>query len=180
MSTERLSDFSARWCQELLKSPNVIHVNTGSRRPSPPADKIFTNTLFCDTLNSETTVRAWQILQAKRLEPPNVSPETILLLSLGTGLDGYKEILQGGMFGPIFDQAASICAVLLGVPTFTTVEMTMRWKKRVPLPSVILCRTVVTRREGRKFWIRGTVEDESRTPCCEADIVFLRREQEKL
>ena len=180
MSSERLSDFSAQWCQDLLNSPEIVNISTKTRRPQSPADKVVTNTLFVETFKSDTTVRAWQSLRAKQTDPPNVSPAFFLLLSLGCGLNGYKNILHGGMFGLIMDQASSICAVLTAGPTAMTTEMTVQYKKSVPLPSVVLCRTVATKREGRKLWIRGTIEDGAGTVYCKADLLFLTKMQEKL
>ena len=180
MFTEELSDFSAQWCQDLLNSPDTVNITTTTRRPPPPADKVVTNTCFSETFKSETTIRAWQSLQAKRTHPPNVSPEFLLLLSLGSGLGGYIDILHGGMFGFIVDQATSICAILTAGPTAATTEITLRYKRSVPLPSVILCRSVATKRDGRKLWVRGTIEDETETVYCEADVLFLSGKQEKL
>ena len=180
MFSERLSDFSAQWCQDMLNSPELVNISTTTRRPLPPADRVVTNTLLSETFRSATTIRAWQCLQTKRVDPPNASPSLFLLLSLGPGLDGYKGIMHGGMFGFILDQATSISAITTAGPTATTAEMTLHYKKRLPLPSVVLCRSVVTKREGRKLWVRGIIEDGSGAVFCEAASIFVLRNEEKL
>ncbi|KAK0510696.1 hypothetical protein JMJ35_007128 [Cladonia borealis] len=164
----------------MLNSPKLINTSTTNRRPQPPADRVVTNTLISKTLRSDTTTRAWQALQAKQVDPPNASPSFFLLLSLGPGLDGYNGNLHGGMLGIIIDQATSMCAIGAAGPTAATAEMTLRYKKRSPLPSMVLCRSVVTKWEGRKLWLRGTIEDGAGTVFCEADSVFVTRNEEKL
>ena len=180
MFSERLSDFSAQWCQDMLKSSDLINISTATRRPLPPADRVVTNSLLSETFKSDTTIRAWQSLRTKRVDPPNASPSVILLLSLGPGLDGYKGFMHGGMFGVIMDQVTSMCAILTAGSKATTAEMTLHYKKRLPLPSVVLSRSVVTKWEGRKLWLRGTIEDGAGTVFCGADSVFVTRNKEKL
>ena len=108
--SKTLSDFSAQWCQDLFNSIDLVNTTSITRRPQHPADKKITNTLFSNTFNTDTTIRGWQIFQAKHIEPSNASPVYFLLLSFGDGLDGHKGILHGGMFGAITDQATSMCA----------------------------------------------------------------------
>ena len=180
MPSEILSDFSAKWCQDLLHSPGLINISTTTRRPHPPADRIVTNTLFSSTFKTDTTIRAWQVLQAKHAHPPNISPAILLLLSLGSGLDGYRATLHGGMLSVIMDQATSMCAILTAGPGAVTAEMKLRYRKSVPLPCVVLCRTVATERQARKIRIRGTIEDGSGAMYCEAEVLCVTETRGKL
>ena len=41
-----------------------------------------------------------------------------------------------------------------------TAEMTVRYKKTVALPAVVLCRTVAVKKEGGKLWVHGVIETE--------------------
>lgn len=63
------------------------------------------------------------------------------------------------MFGFIMDQVTGMCAMFMGGPTVATKEMRLRYRKMLPLPRVVLCRSVVTKREGRRIWLRGGIED---------------------
>ena len=78
------------------------------------------------------------------------------------------------------DQASAICAVQTAGPTAVTAEMNVKYVERVPLPSVVLCRTVATRSESRKLWIRGTIEDGLGKVYSTADILYLTKKQETL
>ena len=75
------------------------------------------------------------------------------------------------MFGLILDQATSMCSILTAGASTVTAEMKLRYRKSVPLPTVVLCRTVATERQGRKIRIRGAIEDGSGAAYCEAEVL---------
>ena len=180
MTTEILSDFSAQWCQDLLNSADIVNVTTVSRGPRPPADKLAPLSLFTQTLRSSTTIRAWQSLQTKRVEAPRLSIEFLLLLSLGTGLGSFKDILHGGVLGAITDQAASICAWNYFSPAVRTKQMLVRYHKSVPLPSVVLARSAAIKREGKQVWVRVTIENGTGMVFSEGDVLFYANKLENL
>lgn len=64
---------------------------------------------------------------------------------------GYEDTLHGAMLSAFIDQIASMCAVSTFGPTAATAEMTVWYRKMVPLPSVVLYCTVVTKRQDRKL-----------------------------
>jgi len=134
-------------------------------------------TLFTQTFKSPTTIRAWQSPQTKRVEAPRLSPEFLLLLSLGSALGSFKDILQ---CGAIFHQAASICTFKHFSPAVQTIQMTVRYHKSVPLPSVVLCRSVAIKREGKQLWVRVYIEDGTGNVFCEGDVLFYVNKLENL
>ena len=176
MSSKELSEFSPQWCQDLLHSPALINITTETRRPRPPTDIVIINTLFSKTLNTDATVRAYQVLVTKGNDPFTLS----LLLSLDTGLESYKGFLHGGMSCAILDQACGTCAIESAGPTAVTADASFRFKQRIPLPTVILCRAIVTKWVGRKIWIEGFIEDGNGVVFCEAKFLFVTAKQEKL
>jgi len=129
-------------------------------------------TLFTQTFKSPTTIRAWQSPQTKRVEAPRLSPEFLLLLSLGSAHGSFKDILHAGVVGAIIHQAASICTFKHFSPAVRTIQMTVRCHKSVPLPSVVLCRSVAIKWEGKQLWVRVTMEDGTRNVFCEGDVLF--------
>lgn len=94
-------------------------------------------------------------------------------MSLAPGLSGYVDKLHGGMFGVLIDQVGGICGVSTIREDFMTVEITLRFKRVIPLPSVVLCRAVCRRLEGRKMWIEASLEDGEGEVYCEADTFWL-------
>lgn len=181
MFAEQLSDFSAPWCQALLTSPDLIDITTPARRTKHFRNSVTANPLISTTFRSESTIRAWKSLRTANIEDPtSVSPTFLLLLSLGSGLGGWTDTLHGGVFGVIIDQSNSICVQAMASPPNMTAEMNLRYRKRVPLPSVVLCRSVMTKREGKKSWVRCTVEDGAGGVFCEADALWISTAQGKL
>lgn len=87
-------------------------------------------------------------------------PEMITLVSLGSGLDSWDGTLSGGILCLLVDNLCAILAsmVVQGRAAVTT-ELKTTFKKRMRTPDLALCRAQITRRAGRKLWIRGTVED---------------------
>ena len=177
MFSEALSDFSAQWCQDLLNSPDLVNLSTEDRRPQPTSDRIVPHTLFTETLKSDTTIRAWQVLRAKHAEIDGLSPPVFMLMSLGSGLEGHKGILHGGMMGAMMDYVMSMIALFTAGPNMVTAELNVRYKRSVSLPGVVLCRAKATKREGRKVLIQGTLENGTGTIFCEADSVCVLKKE---
>ncbi|KAL9599683.1 MAG: hypothetical protein Q9219_003671 [cf. Caloplaca sp. 3 TL-2023] len=175
-----LSDLSAQWCQDLLKSSTEINVTTSTRLPPPPVDAVVQNTLFSKALRTEGTVRAWQVLQGKQITAPNLSPELLILLSLGRDLSGHRNTLHGGILGVITDQAAAMCVGYSFGHRCVTKTAKLEFKKGVPLPSVVLCRTAVIEKQGQHIRTKGTLEDGQGTIFGEADILCAMRPEGKL
>lgn len=56
----------------------------------------------------------------------------------------------------------------------------MDYKKPVPTPSTVLCRSWVERKEGRKVWGKGTVEDGMGTVFALGEALFIGIEGRKV
>ena len=178
MFSEALSDFSAQWCQDLLNSPDLVNLSTEDRRPQPISDKIVPQTLFTETLKSDTTIRAMQILRAKHADIDGLSPPVFILMSLGNGLESHVGILHGGMMAAMMDYVTSYIAVFTAGTNMVTAELNVRYRKSVSLPGVVLCRAKAIKREGRRVLIQGTIESGTGTIFCEGDsICVLRKEK---
>lgn len=175
MFTEQLTDFSLPWCQKLLNSPDIIDISLPMRRPEN------TNLVITSTLRTESTIRAWKSLHTRDIQDPTHHSQTFfLVLSLGSGLQGYKDMLHGGIFSVLLDQSNAICILSVTPPPSVTAQMDLKFKKSVPVPGVVLCRSVIVRREGKKLWVRGTIEDGEGTVFCESESFWIAKGKEKL
>lgn len=85
--------------------------------------------------------------------------EALLIASLGTGLDGHPGLAHGGTIGTLFDESLSLGALQVLPRAFMTANTVIRYKKALPTPGVVLVRSEVTKWEGRKAWVKGTMED---------------------
>ncbi|KAL8825364.1 MAG: hypothetical protein Q9191_004463 [Dirinaria sp. TL-2023a] len=175
MFTEQLADFSLEWCQTLLNSPDIVDISLPTRRPA------HLNPLITSTLRTETTIRAWKSLHTRDIEDATHQSRTFfLMLSLGNGLQGHKGALHGGIFGVLIDQSNHICALSVAPLSIMTAQMDLRFKKSVPVPGVVLCRSVIVRREGRRIWIRCTIEDGEGGLFCESESLWVAKGDQKL
>lgn len=80
---------------------------------------------------------------------------------LGTSAEQIdsREFAHGGLMATLLDEA-------LGTPVFVqspagcaTAELSVTYERPLPIPAVVLCRSWVDKAEGRKIWIKGTIED---------------------
>lgn len=118
-------------------------------------------TLFKRTFCTQETLRAYQTLRTPE--------ETITLISVGDGVNGHQHIMHGGMVATLLDEAMGSVA---GISTFTAF-LNITYKKPVPTPGVMMCRARVTRREGRKFFMQGSIEDGMGTVYATAESLFV-------
>jgi len=59
-----------------------------------------------------------------------------------------------------------------------TAYLNVGFKKPVATPSVVLCRGWVTKREGRKIWAKGTIEDGKGVVMADGEALFVSVERE--
>lgn len=182
MQDELLSDFSPAWCQALINSPAYIPVDYDDRcTPGQAADnRVITNTLFTRAWKTENTVRALYGLQAKTVQAPNVTPEFVVLYSLGTDLGGYRNIAHGGVLMTLLDQTIGECAGREWGLRVVTIELNCVLKRPFRLPGVVVARAVAVRQEGKRVWLKGSLEDEHGRSCMEATALFVVREHGRL
>ena len=169
MPTESISEFSPPWAQALINNPAWKPVPTNGREVfAPPSTE---NAFMTSTLDRPDGVRA--VLSFNRYPPalsssPPSSPpsvrfkglETRMLFSLGTGVNGHSGFSHGGFIGTLIDEACGQCIFPIFGNDIATVEMIVQYKKMLPTPSVVLCRAWVEKEpEGRKVWVRASVED---------------------
>lgn len=150
---EILSDFDEPWCWKLINSPLVKEV--------PPRSRIKTSnskfSLFSRTWATEDTVRAFKAFRFENEIKNRL--EALVLVSLGSGLDGHNGVAHGGTTAVLFDECLSYAAVMHLKPPFVTGEQKVIYKKPVRTPGLILIRCWADKIEGRKIWIKGTMED---------------------
>lgn len=86
-------------------------------------------------------------------------PESLILVSLGTGVDGGKRRLHGGVIATLLDQVMGILISYLHENTSATAELNVKYKKAITTPCVVLCRARITREAGRWIETVGWIED---------------------
>ena len=80
-------------------------------------------------------------------------------MSMGSGLDGHNGVSHGGTIAVLFDEALSFAAFMHIKPPFVTGEQRVIYKKPVRTPGLVLVRCWTEKIEGRKVFVKGTMED---------------------
>ena len=166
---EFTSPSAPAWCTQILDDQTLQPIATRNRTPKTSTQ----DSLIAETLATDNTIRAWQSFY-KPLPLENTSTNTendatsavagelVSLLSLGRGANGHADVLHGGIVVTIADDTMGMVARAHRTPNVAayTAYMTVQFRRPVPTPGVILCRTWLERRSrGRKMYLRARVED---------------------
>jgi thioesterase superfamily protein 4 len=149
---------SAPWVLKHFDDPTLRAIDNDSRdiKISSTAD-----TFVSQTLATYDTIRAWQSFY----KPPNDSKkfgEIIACLSLGSGVNGHVDTSHGGFISLLHDEVLGGAAENARPAKMSTMTAYLKvdYKKPMKTPAIILCRAWVERREGKKIYVRGTIETE--------------------
>lgn len=159
------------WCLQVLRDPTLQPIATPSRLPKATTEDSF----VAETLATDSTISAWQSFY--KMHRPSesesesesdsngsdspVAGELITLLALGRGMNGHVNIIHGGLLATILDDTMGMVAGLHQSPGMSTYTATVSisYKKPVPAPGAIICRTWLEKRSGgRKLYLRGRIE----------------------
>ncbi|KAI6879846.1 hypothetical protein KC318_g2319 [Hortaea werneckii] len=153
-------DFRSPWCQRLLASPSTTHVRDFAfdfQRDDT------TNALFLQTLYNDKAVKA-HISFRRPCQDPNALEgiEECNLISVGPGVDGKTGRAHGGFNALILDQLTGSCAYFHTGPNPippATARLEVDYKAPISTPCVVLARAWATKKERRKIWVKGIIED---------------------
>ena len=157
MPEEATSDFSLPWCCALFDSPTWKAIPTASRqRPNDDTE----NSLMIDTLWNDRGVRAMQTF-IKSNNPSPSDMEVLQLFSLGSGINGISGTCHGAIISLMLDEVtAQLATGLFGRYEIVTGTLSVRFKRRLETPRVVLCRAWLEGSvQARKLTIKGTLED---------------------
>lgn len=101
-------------------------------------------------------------------------PEALLLVSLGEGVDGGIKRLHGGVTATLLDHVMGTIISYVHENTSATAELTVKYKKAVDTPRVLLCRARIVREAGRWIETVGWIEDGAGTVYAEGRGAFVK------
>ena len=172
MREEALSDFSLPWCQAIFADPAWKPILTLTRLDGT------SSTFFSKTLRTPEGIRAVQSFEKLSSSPGSGSSsgggggggedeedieEVCMLFSLGQDLEGLAGMCHGAVIMLMLDEVMGLMvAVKTGAFNSATATLNVGFKKGLGTPRVVLCRAWVDkgrRPQGRKWWVKGTVED---------------------
>ncbi|KAF4612545.1 hypothetical protein G7Y89_g15588 [Cudoniella acicularis] len=168
---------SLPWCVALFEDPTLLPYTNAT---FSSATGTF-NSFIGKTLATNDTI----IFSQPFLKPPKPEsgqyPEVLACLSLGSGVNGHHDTCHGGFVSVLLDEACGN-AVLWETPddkATMTAYLRVDYKKPVRTPGKILCRASVERKEGKKVWVKGSLEDGTGTVYATAETLFIATEQIK-
>lgn len=111
---------------------------------------------------------------AAKPTPPATPADIIMIYELGhPGLSGHPSTVHGGIIATLLDEAMSLAVAVhtSGPGSFATaddnprgkiftVQLDVRYRKRVTNPALLVVRSRVIGRVGRKFWVRAQAVQE--------------------
>ncbi|KNG49670.1 thioesterase superfamily protein [Stemphylium lycopersici] len=174
---------SKPWIAALLADPTWTHMPTKSRSPKPTGEDSF----VAETLMTERTVRAVITFRPSKQEEEEEDvhsnggmasyKEIKSVVDLGTGLNGYPQIVHGGVAATLLDETCGILVIANAdrkverereagresvAPSYFTAYLNTTYKRPVPTPGPLLCTAKIQPRDGaddRKVFVRATIED---------------------
>ncbi|KAH3920503.1 hypothetical protein HBI56_070970 [Parastagonospora nodorum] len=101
------------------------------------------------------------------------APEAIVLVSLGTDVDGGTNRLHGGVTATLLDQVMGTLISYVYQYTCATSDLHVKYKQAVTTPCVLLCRAKLVKEKGRWIETRAWVEDGKGTVFAEGVGAFV-------
>ncbi|KAF2967718.1 hypothetical protein GQX73_g5869 [Xylaria multiplex] len=167
---------SIPWCAHHLQGDRIV-MRAPSCRTLKPAEE---DALFADTLNSDRGIFRMLQVYEEPLSPTEKVNEIKAFLTLGSGLNGYAGVCHGGLVMTILDEVISDLVPInqrrktIPSGTHMTAYLNTNFLKPVSTPTTILTRAWFAKIEGRKYFMQGTIEDESGAILARADALFIQ------
>ncbi|EFQ33212.1 thioesterase superfamily protein [Colletotrichum graminicola] len=178
------------WCATLLDEPGTI-CNTAPSRFQKASTE---DQLISTTLRTEETIAAFVMFYKRPSssametapavaadgEGSNVIRELKALLTLGAGVNGFANVLHGGIVATVLDETiGNIFPInetegLMPSGSYMTAYLNVTYVRPVETPQTILCVAEVVRVKGRKWWVRGRIEDREGRVLAKAESLFVR------
>ncbi|KAF1987289.1 hypothetical protein K402DRAFT_420510 [Aulographum hederae CBS 113979] len=170
------------WCDAILTDPGYCIIPTPSREVKFTGEDSF----FSETLQTNRTIQA--LLSVCSKPDMSTSPlpirEVRMLVAIGDALNGHVNTAHGGLLGCLLDEAMgthlgvniefmSRKEVAKKLTSTMTAYLNVSYKRPVPTPGVVLVRTKIVKSEGRKRWVKGTIEDEQGNVLTIGEALFL-------
>ncbi|KIW30032.1 uncharacterized protein PV07_05811 [Cladophialophora immunda] len=195
---DEIEHFQATWARRYVDNPAYKPIVTFSRIPkSDGVDTFFAKTIRSPSTvpNALMLIRKDFVTPAEEPSPPppqqqqqqhkgrnrdgkndnGPPPDCIWLLDLRSDLNGFKDTTHGGVLCALMDEALSICVEIHRQQTMGrrsnlyTAYLTTSYRAPVINPCTVAVKTRLERREGRKWFLTGRLEDEQGKVLTEAN-----------
>lgn len=166
--------------------PFVTRYNKGDL-----SDKFFNK-----TINSYDTVP--RVLAFMRKSTPRQDPVTgnegkdndalqdpeeahfVVFCQLESGVNGYIDTAHGGLLAALLDETLGLCAESYRVfasderQPLLTAKLEVTYRAPVPTPNVVVIKSWVRRKDGRKWFLEAQILDQNGSVKAEAKSLYIR------
>ena len=174
---------SIPWTRDLVDNPLFKPIPTPTLLSTQDQSD---NAFMAKTIRTPQGIRQWLMLLRKDFETPSESPrgssglpsrpnniearpaelsDIVILLELGADLDGFGGRVHGGAVCTILDEALSLCVEYhrqrssdSRAPLYTA-QLNTTFRGSVPSPSIVMVKTWLEAKEGRKWFVIGQICD---------------------
>ncbi|KAL2200548.1 HotDog domain-containing protein [Corynascus similis CBS 632.67] len=97
-----------------------------------------------------------------------------VLLDLGEDLSGFRGMLHGGALAVVLDEAMAAAADNQTSAVFTA-SMSISFLKPVRIPGPVIVRSRIVKKQGRRIYVKGAVEDGEGNLMAESEAVLVEK-----
>ncbi|KAK3353063.1 HotDog domain-containing protein [Lasiosphaeria hispida] len=201
---EPVAHFKATpWCAALLADPAVIDTIVVDRRPLATGESEFVRRVMNGPTTVRACVTFFRMVEPHRSSEAGkvvvagreLSKSKALLmgggemdgedrgnpfllfnalLELGEDLCSFQGTLHGGLFAVLMDEVMGTAANFQSQHGAYTVQFNTNFHRAVKTPQVVLVRGRVVKKDKRKIFVKGTIEDKDGNLMAEGDGVWLQ------
>ncbi|KAJ5979988.1 hypothetical protein N7481_007286 [Penicillium waksmanii] len=106
-------------------------------------------------------------------------PHFVAFFQLETGVNGFINTAHGGLLASLLDETLGICVETYRMlaseelASLLTGELQVSYRSPVPIPSAIMIKSWVRRKEGRKWFLEARVLDQNGLLKAEAKSLYI-------
>ncbi|KAL6253043.1 hypothetical protein RBB50_000763 [Rhinocladiella similis] len=149
---------------------------------------------FSKTISSYDTIpRMLALMRREDLQPS--TPETrtsadipaqgpqdpyfVVFAQLESGVNGYRDTLHGGVLAALFDEALGLCVegcretFSSGKSWLLTASLEINYRSAVTTPGIVLIKTWLEKKEGRKWFLKAQLLDQDNLVKAEARTLYI-------
>ncbi|KAJ8063087.1 hypothetical protein OCU04_008328 [Sclerotinia nivalis] len=185
MEAEKAYFHSIPWCSELLTDSNVIILPSWMREYKDDTS----DSLLAATMKTPDTISHWLTFYNKPDADSTLIKQVNAFITFGNGLNGYPNIVHGGVVATVMDEMMGSVMVLNkrwgGIPDIgmnVAANLNVTYLGPITTPQTVLVSALFKEMNGRKVLLHATVKDASGFVLAKAEGLWvgLNRPKEKL
>lgn len=182
-----------------LEDPRYSPIITASRIAITDKEDEFLG----KTLQTDDTIQHWLTLvsnitfpppraiestteKSTNLNPGPQTPEILICFHLQSGINGFRETAHGGLLCTLMDEALAMVVELYRATSSSsreelyTAKLNISYRRPVKTPGVVIAKSWLEKREGRRWIVRGVLENRKGEVCVEVDGLWIAARPRRL